>query len=74
MKAIFLGRPVHWLVVLVLAGLGWMSGIVRLHVTDFNLFLVLLIAVSTVALVLVIATSPQGEQVARDPIEDDETP
>ena len=73
MKEIFLGRPIHWLIVLVLVVLGWLAGNARLHVTDFNLYMVLLLAVSLVAVVLVIVTSPPGAQVTRDPIEDDET-
>ncbi|WP_340107716.1 hypothetical protein [Pikeienuella sp. HZG-20] len=72
MRDIFLGKPAHWLIVAVLAGLGWGAGLARLHVTDFNLFVIGLTAVSAVALALVIWTSGADERVTRDPIEEDE--
>lgn len=71
MNDVFLGKPVHWLIVVILAGLGWAAGLVRLHVTDFNLFVITLTVASTIALLLVIWTTGEHEQVTRDPVEDD---
>ena len=70
MNRIFLGRPVHWLIVLVAIVLGWLAGSVRMHVTSFNLFLVLLIVGAVAVLVLVIATSGSARDITREPIED----
>ncbi len=71
MSRIFLGRPVHWLIVLALAILGWIGGRSRLHVIEFNLFIVLTIVAVIVALIVVIATTRPGERVTRDPIIDE---
>lgn len=73
MKWLFLGKPVHWLIAAVLVGIGWLAGRVRLHVTDFNLFVVALFAISAIAILIVLATTKRDEQVTRDPIveEDD---
>ncbi len=45
MKKIFLGRPIHWLIAIGLCIIGWLAGGIRLHVTDFNLFIIALIAI-----------------------------
>lgn len=68
MDKLFLGKPLHWaLLVAVVAGF-WVLGGARLHVTGFNLF-VGLVAITAVALVaLVWVTSSATEQVTRDPI------
>ena len=71
MNKIFLGRPVHWLIAVGLGILGWLGGRLRLHVTDFNLFIIVLIVIVVGALVAVIVTSRPGDKVTRDPIEDD---
>lgn len=68
MGRFFLGKPVHWLAILVGLGvLGW-TGTERLQVTGFNLY-TLVVAVVSVALVgIVLATSRRGERVTRDPL------
>lgn len=71
MRRIFLGPPVHWLIVVVLAALGWLAGTDRMHVISFNLFIGLTIAVTVAILLFVLRTSPPGQQVTRDPVEDD---
>ena len=71
MKSIFLGRPIHWLIILALIALGWFGGLQRLHVTSFNLFAIVLIVIVVIALVVVILTSRPGETETRDPIVDE---
>lgn len=71
MSRIFLGPWVHWVILAVLVGLAWVTGLDRLHVSKFNLFISAMILMTIVVLVLVIKSSPQGKQVTRDPIEDD---
>ncbi len=68
MRRIFLGRPLHWILLIGLIALGWPAGLVRLHVTDFNLFILALLAISICLLGAVLVTSTPGEQVTRDPI------
>ena len=68
MSRIFLGRWWHWLALAVVAGLLWLAGAERLHVVEFNTFVLLLLGgVAVVLAGLLFATSP-GEQVTRDPI------
>jgi hypothetical protein len=72
MSRIFLGKPLHWAVLVGLVILGWVTGRARLHVIEFNTFIVGLLAVTVVALLAVLATSRRGEQVTRDPLEPDD--
>lgn len=70
MSRIFLGRPWHWAIVLIIIGLGWFAGSARLHVTHFNSFLIVLALGTIFVLALIIGMSTPGQQVTRDPIED----
>ena len=69
MREIFLGKPVHWAVLILLVLAGWLTGRERLHVIEFNLFIIGLLAVSVVAILIVLATSRPDERVTRDPLE-----
>ncbi|MEO1490592.1 MAG: hypothetical protein AAFV19_00380 [Pseudomonadota bacterium] len=71
MKRIFLGPLIHWLIITVIIGLGWYSGLGRTHVSQFNIFLILLIVLTIAVLVIVLKTSPPGKQVTREPLDDD---
>ena len=71
MSNVFLGRPIHWLIVAALVVLGWVAGRFRLHVTEFNPFVVLLLLIVAGALVAVIATTRPGQRVTRDPLVDE---
>lgn len=73
MRKVFLGKPLHWLILAVLVALGWFSGRLRMHVTDFNPFILLLLLLTVVILVAILATSPKGTRVTRDPILDTES-
>ena len=72
MSRIFLGPPLHWLLVAAIIGIGWYSGIGRTHVSQFNLFVILLIGLTVAVLAIVLKTSPEGKQVTREPLEDTE--
>ena len=72
MKRVFLGPWVHWLILIVLIAAGWSTGIARLHVIKFNPFILGLIALTVGVIVLVLKTSKPGQQVTRDPVEEDE--
>lgn len=72
MKNVFIGPLSHWLIILALCLLGWLGGLAKLHVTSFNTFLVLLIAVSIGALVAVIVSSAPHKRITRDPIQDED--
>ncbi len=73
MKRIFLGPWFHWLILIALIAAGWWTGIDRLHVINFNPFIIGLIVLTIGVLVLVLATSKPGQRVTRDPVEEEES-
>lgn len=68
MRRFFLGKPLHWALMIGLVALGWSAGLGRLHVIHFNLFVLALLALSVALLGIVLATTGPGDQVTRDPI------
>ncbi len=70
MKQVFLGPLVHWLVLAGACIAGWFAGEARLHVTHFNLFVILVIAGTVAGLLIVLFTARPGTRITRDPIED----
>ena len=68
MKNVFLGRPIHWLLALIMVGGGAALGQQRLHVIDFNLFLVALLVATVLLIALVLKTSAGDAAITRDPI------
>lgn len=72
MSRIFLGKPLHWAVLVGLVVLGWVTRRARMHVIEFNTFILGLLAVTVVVLLTVLATTRPDERVTRDPLEPDE--
>ncbi len=68
MPNVFLGKPVHWGLMVFVAGLLWWAGVLRSHVIYFNWFLIALCFGSVVIVLLVLKTTKPGEQVTRDPL------
>ena len=69
MSRIFLGKPIHWALVVALVAIGWFFGRQRLHVIEFNLYTIALILAAAGAVVMVLATTRPGDRVTRDRIE-----
>ncbi len=69
MRQIFLGKPVHWAIIVLLVLGGWLTGRARLHVIEFNTFVICLLAVTVLVILAVLATTRPDEQVTRDPVE-----
>ena len=71
MKHIFIGPWLHWLILISLIAGGWLAGLDRLHVVNFNPFIIGLIVLTIAILVVVLKTSPPDQRITRDPIEDE---
>lgn len=71
---IFLGKAWHWALLAVASTLFWFCGSRRLHVIEFNIFIMAVLAGTALAVVLIIWFHRPGEQITRDvlvPAEDD---
>ena len=71
MRRIFLGRPVHWLVLAAVIGVLWWLGEAQMHTREFKPFLVTLIALAAAAVAAVLATARAGDRLTREPIDKD---
>ena len=71
LREIFLGKPIHWLPWPIIAVLFiWMNS-VHLHVTRFNAFAFVLLAVAAAVVAWVRLTTRRDELVTREPIPED---
>ncbi|MEM6497904.1 MAG: hypothetical protein AAF709_14415 [Pseudomonadota bacterium] len=65
-KGVFLGKTWHWALIIVASGLMWFCGSKRLHVIEFNVFVLSLIVGTALAVFAVLYFHKPGEQVTRD--------
>jgi len=72
MGQIFIGPLHHWVIFATTLGLLWVMGANQFHTTNFKLFLICLIALSVLNLTGIILTYRKGEQITRDPLDEDE--
>jgi uncharacterized membrane protein YfcA len=72
MRDLFLGKKLHWAVIVaVVAALYWL-GSNQFHRVDYPAFLFAMLGISVAALIAVVLTSRRGERVTREPLEDDD--
>ena len=71
MRHIFLGKPVHWLVLAVVVATMWWLGADLVQTRNYPLFILVLSLLTVGAVAVIIVTTRKGEQVTREPFEDD---
>jgi len=74
MSHFFLGRWWHWLVLVAIVGLLWLAGANRLHVTEFNTFILSLLVGTAVVVTGLLLSSTPGERLTRDELPEPEDP
>ena len=74
MGRIFLGKAWHWALLVLVSGLLWFCGRERLHVIEFNEFVIGMLVGTIVAVLAVLWLHTPGDQVTRDAlVENDDT-
>lgn len=63
---IFLGKAWHWLLIAAAAALLWFCGSRRLHVIEFNVFIIAMLIGTAAMVFAVVWFHRAGEQVTRD--------
>ena len=71
MKKLFLGKPIHWLLWVVIVAVLFALGRIHFHTNNFSLFIFVLAALSTACVATIIATYRKGDRITREPFEDD---
>ena len=74
LRAIFLGRPSHWLLWIVLVAPLLAMGLRHLHVTAFPLFILAVLFLVAAALLWIVIGYRPGEAITREPFENAELP
>lgn len=70
MKRLFLGKPLHWLLWLIVLVVLYSLGSSSFHVRYFNAFSMILLALSTVCVLIILFTYRRGERITRDPFDE----
>lgn len=63
---IFLGKAWHWALLVLTGVLFWFCGTKRLHVIEFNLFVMAMLAGTTLVVGAIILFHQPGEQITRE--------
>ena len=71
MRGLFLGKVVHWLVLVIVVAIMWWLGANLVQTRNYHLFMLVLFLVTVGAVAVIIVTTRKGEQVTRDPFEDE---
>ena len=69
---IFIGRPLYWLLWLVIGGVLYWFGKCAHHVRDFVPFVLELFALVAVCVIVIVATYKPGDRIIRESLDDDE--
>ena len=72
MRDLFIGKPLHWLIWVVIPPVLFAMGRMYLQVRAFNLFLAVIFLLGTGAVLFVLLSSSKGEQVTREALDDAE--
>ena len=63
---VFLGRVWHWVLLVITSALFWYCGTKRLHVIEFNLFVMAMLVGTVLVVGAILYFHRPGEQVTRD--------
>ena len=70
MRDLFIGKPIHWLIWVVIVIAFFSMGKVYLQTRDFSLFLALIVSLGTAAVLTVLLTTAKGDHVTRENFDD----
>lgn len=70
LKDIFLGKPLHWLLLVAAIALMYGLGSLSMHVRHFVPFCFVLLGLGTACVVLVLMTTQRGDRVTREPFDE----
>ena len=65
-EKVFLGKAWHWVLLVLTSVLFWYCGTERLHVIEFNLFVVAMLVGTVIVVGAILMLHRPGEQITRD--------
>jgi hypothetical protein len=73
MSNIFLGKRLHWLILVAISAGFWWAGELREHIIHFDAFILAVLAISAACVLIVLYGTRRDERITRDEILPDET-
>ena len=73
MKKLFIGKPLHWIMIVFAIGAMYRLGAGQFHRVDYTEFLFVVIGIAAACVLIVLITYRRGDRITRDSLED-ETP
>lgn len=71
MKNLFIGKPLHWLMIAAAAGVMYWLGAGQFHRVNYTGFLGIVFAVAVTCIALVLITYRRGDRITREPLDDE---
>lgn len=71
MNNIFLGKLIHWLVLLAMIPPAALAGLNYFHVVQFNVFVLVIVLYTVASIVIILRTTKRNELVTREAIPND---
>ena len=73
MGNVFLGKLWHWALIVITTALLWFFGSQRLHVIEFNWFIIAMLIGTAASVLAIVFFHKDGERVTREPLVHRET-
>ncbi|HKI98679.1 MAG TPA: hypothetical protein VKB51_09425 [bacterium] len=70
MRELFLGKPSHWALWVIICVVLYAAGDVHMHVRWFSWFLGLILLLSTASVLYIVLTYRPGDRITRDPFDE----
>lgn len=71
MKNLFIGKPLHWLMIAIAIGGMYWLGAGQFHRVNYTGFLFVVIGIAAGCVLLVLITYRRGDRITRDALEDE---
>lgn len=69
MKDLFIGKPLHWIMVAAMIAAMYVFGAEQFHRVDYAAFLFAVLGLAAAGVALVLITYRPGDRITREPIE-----
>ena len=67
---IFIGKPLHWLLWIIIVTLLYLVGSMSFHVKQFVPFILLMIVIASASVAVIVFSYRKGERITREPFEE----
>jgi len=71
MRKLFIGKPLHWLMIAAATGVMYWLGAGQFHRVNYTGFLFIVLGIAVVCVALVLLTYRRGDRITRDTLEDE---